>query len=384
MYRQEAAVLKLIKKTIAFFYAKWGKFRWYLKNSQSRKIYRKRSNEYESLINNSTSRDYRVFLFLTPEYGNLGDHLIAKASLQFLREIFPENEILECTMQHWLNDQYGLRKLVKKDDLIFITGGGFIGTLWPTNDLQVRSVLSAFCNNRIFILPHTFFCTNDSEKEKWEKNFKKVVMKCKDLHIYVREQNSYKYLKNLFSDISIDINIAPDMGFYLFNEYNKKNTFKRNNTVGVCIRDDKESAENTENINALLRNIEGKYTMETFSTEFPSHVLNIDDREETLYEIINKIKGYKFVITNRLHGMIFCFLAGTPCLAYDNVSKKISGVHAWIEGSKSVVLLDEGRNFAPEMIDNNESDNDLDVEKKLSGAFVDMSEYILVCVKKNS
>lgn len=376
--------MKLIKKTIVFFTAKWGKFSWYLKNSQSRKRYRKRSSKYESLINNSTSRDFKVFLFLTPEYGNLGDHLIAKASLKFLRELFPENEIFECTMQHWLNDQYGLRKLVKKDDLIFITGGGFIGTLWPTNDLQVRSVLSAFCNNKIFILPHTFFCTNDSEKKKWEKNFKKIVMKCKDLHIYVREKNSYKYLKKLFPDNSIDIKTAPDMGLYLFSEYNKENAFKRNNTVGVCIRDDKESTETPEKIDALLRNIKGKYIMEAFSTELPSHVLNIDDREEALCKIINNIKGYKFVITNRLHGMIFCFLAGTPCLAYDNVSKKISGVHAWIAGSKSVVLLDKDRNFSPEMIDNNESDNDLDVAKQLSGAFVDMSKYILVCIKNNS
>ena len=37
------------------------------------------------------------------------------------------------------------------------------------------------------------------------------------------------------------------------------------------------------------------------------------------------------VITDRLHGMIIAALANTPCLAFDNLSKKVSGVNAWIK-----------------------------------------------------
>ena len=38
----------------------------------------------------------------------------------------------------------------------------------------------------------------------------------------------------------------------------------------------------------------------------------------------------KLIITDRLHGMIFAALAETPCIALDNLSKKVSGVYQWI------------------------------------------------------
>ena len=39
----------------------------------------------------------KVFLIGTPEYGNLGDHLIAFAELQFLRQVYGYDNVVEVT-----------------------------------------------------------------------------------------------------------------------------------------------------------------------------------------------------------------------------------------------------------------------------------------------
>ena len=38
--------------------------------------------------------------------------------------------------------------------------------------------------------------------------------------------------------------------------------------------------------------------------------------------------------------MIFSLLAGTPCLAFDNSSRKVSGVYEWIDGVDGIMCID--------------------------------------------
>ena len=46
---------------------------------------------------------------------------------------------------------------------------------------------------------------------------------------------------------------------------------------------------------------------------------------------LNRIASKELVVTDRLHCMIFCAITETPCIAFDNSNKKISGVYkAWL------------------------------------------------------
>ena len=36
------------------------------------------------------------------------------------------------------------------------------------------------------------------------------------------------------------------------------------------------------------------------------------------------------MITDRLHGMVFSAITGTPCIAMDNVSHKVYGAYQWL------------------------------------------------------
>ena len=62
--------------------------------------------------------------------------------------------------------------------------------------------------------------------------------------------------------------------------------------------------------------------------------------KEITYKKFKEFSGYKMVVTDRLHGMIFATVTNTPCIAFDNVSKKVSGVHAWINQLEYVKLAD--------------------------------------------
>ena len=46
--------------------------------------------------------------------------------------------------------------------------------------------------------------------------------------------------------------------------------------------------------------------------------------------IVNKLKefaGAQLVITDRLHGMVFCYLTNTPCIVFSNYNHKVLGTY---------------------------------------------------------
>ena len=45
---------------------------------------------------------------------------------------------------------------------------------------------------------------------------------------------------------------------------------------------------------------------------------------------LDEISGYDLVITDCLHGMLFCAITGTPCIAVDQISHKVRGEYKWI------------------------------------------------------
>lgn len=70
--------------------------------------------------------------------------------------------------------------------------------------------------------------------------------------------------------------------------------------------------------------------------------------EEDWHKIWNLFKSAKLVITDRLHGMIFCYLTNTPCLVFQNNNHKVRETYEWIKGNKNITLVEE---FSQEKIE---------------------------------
>jgi len=55
------------------------------------------------------------------------------------------------------------------------------------------------------------------------------------------------------------------------------------------------------------------------------------EREHRLRDIWKDFSTAELVITDRLHGMIFAAITGTPCIALDNSTGKIANSYNWIQ-----------------------------------------------------
>ena len=91
-------------------------------------------------------------------------------------------------------------------------------------------------------------------------------------------------------------------------------------------------------------------------------VVTKKNRDECVKSKMNEFASAKIVITDRLHGMIFSAITGTPCIVFGNYNYKVEGTYEWIKYLgyiRFVDTVDEMERVFPELIslDNCEYDN---------------------------
>ena len=274
----------------------------------------------------------RLILIGSPEHQNLGDHAISIAEIEFLKDEFPKYCTVEITGNHFRNGKQFIKKFINKSDIIFITGGGFIGDLWEDEEILVEDIINAFCENKIIIFPQTVYFDSDSKHFNILLN---AINNCNYLTVYCRDFNSYEFIKKNFS---VNVGYYPDM--VLYNRV-KDMGITRNGAL-ICFRDDKECALN--NRNDIIKYVESKCSVKMISTVLDSFV-GINDRNKKIYDLFFTISSAKIFITDRLHAMLFSYLTKTPCIFFDNKSHKVSGVFKWIEKCNYIYYADSYESF---------------------------------------
>lgn len=268
------------------------------------------------------------YLLGTPEYGNLGDHAIAMAEKEFIKDC--KKTVTEITSPTVYYNIKGLKKIIKNKPIL-ITGGGFLGSMWMNEENMVRKIIQEFSNNKIIIFPQTVFYENTEIGQKEKEITFELYKKHKNLHIYAREQRTYNFLKNELH--GIDIKLVPEIVLYM----NKTENINREDKILVCMRNDKEKVENKLIENFLNKqNVKLEYT----ETNLP-YAITEKNRGKELNNKFKQFQTSKLVVTNRLHGMVFAAITSTPCLCMDNLSKKVSGVYEWIKDKEYIKLIDE-------------------------------------------
>lgn len=277
----------------------------------------------------------RIILFNTPEHDNIGDHIITLSELQFLSHRFSDYEIFEVTDIEYLWFGEEIAKYVLDDDIILITGGGFMGSLWLYNgESNVRSIINRFKNNKVIILPQTiYFEDNERGKKELEKSLE-TYKSHENLTIYLREKKSYEFMQSDFSLKKISI-LMPDMA--LFYKITKSNHVRKK-TALICFRKDKESILLEENQKKAENNLMD-IGWHIIRTSMHSEVFSgLNGRKKQVEDKLNEIQSAGLVVTDTLHCMISAVLTGTPCIAFDNLSGKISNVYEWIENLPYIFL----------------------------------------------
>lgn len=266
-----------------------------------------------------------IYLINTPEHGNLGDQMIAIATFKFLNVYFPNNNIVEITHDQFINAKNILKKKVHKNNLILIHGGGYLGDLWEKEQQVFCDIVEIFSENNKIAFPQTIYFLNKEKINYYFQKFKYF----KNLYIVARENSSYDFLKNKFLEAG-KVLLTPDIVLY----HSQIDFKQRREGILFCMRTDKEK---TSDLNDLYNVLLSKYKKVDNTDTVVDYSINCHNREKEVLKKLEQFSKYEVIITDRLHGMIFAYLSKTPCIAFDNVSKKVSGVYKWIENSNCII-----------------------------------------------
>ena len=197
--------------------------------------------------------DTSIILLGSPEHGNLGDHAISVAERLFFKDYFQNKDVVELSGDIYRSNIKYIKKHIKQDDVLFITGGGFLGSLWLNEEEMVRQVIKDFPKNKIFILPQTVFFEDTDEGKKQLKTSKSVYRSHDALYVFARDRNSYDFFCKEVFENDENCFYAPDIVTYLDLE---SQSAPRENKILICMRKDKERCILQEDKEKLYKKIE--------------------------------------------------------------------------------------------------------------------------------
>lgn len=290
------------------------------------------------LNKNLSKNDKKIFVYLSGFYQNLGDMAITYAHETFLKENFSEYKIVMIPSTQTYSTIRWVKKITNKEDIVTIVGGGNMDSSYASLENCRRFIFKMFKNNKIVSFPQTMSFENTPYGNYRLRKTKKSYNSHPNFHVFAREQNSYYNMKNIFTNART-VGLVPDMVLYL----NFVNKFQCERNGALCVfRNDFEKACDFD-LDTIHKLLEEKYgsveDTDTVCVSKDACVYGIYDK--TILDFLKKISSKRLVVTDRLHCMIFCVITGTPCVAFDNSNKKISGVYkAWLDNLNYIKVLE--------------------------------------------
>ncbi len=270
----------------------------------------------------------RLIVFQTPVHSNIGDHAIALAQFSFLNKKCPDFEIIEVNQLIQNDIIKNCRELFNDNDIITLIGGGNFGNQYITEENLRRNVIDNFPSNKIIVFPQTVYYTNDKGGSYELSISQSIFSKHKNLTFDAREKVSYDLMKDYFPQNRIIL--TPDIVL----SYQTNITNNREGAL-VVFRDDEEAVITEVNRNLLISKLDRLFPREVRRTDMHvkgrKRVYTPEFRDEVVSEKFKEFAASKIAITDRLHGMVFALLTGTPCVVLSNYNQKVSGTYEWIK-----------------------------------------------------
>lgn len=294
--------------------------------------------EYSKLMNRLIKSDKRrLFLFLLPEHGNLGDHAIAMAEEGFLKRYFPEYQIICVTANEYFMLQDYITCNVNPQDIIFLQGGGYIGNLWK-NGVNLIEIVKRFPGNIKIMFPNSL-AYRDSYEQNFAsvKNDLKILYQDVNLYIFFRDIGSFQFYKQL--GYGKRCYYFPDIALYLSEMFKSSSAQERNKNVLLCLRQDEEKVMMQEKkVKEFLKEHHLRY--EEKDTHLNRYLPKSEEKQQ-VKNLLNMLYTSRLVITDRLHGLVLSAICGTPCIAFDNSTHKIRYFYEWLKAEDNIFLCEK-------------------------------------------
>ena len=261
----------------------------------------------------------RIFLLNIPSHGNIGDHLISVAEQAFLKEYFPDRQVVPVTSADlFFSIRFALSD-VRNQDILCVTGGGFMGSLYA-EEKRFLTVISRFPDNKIVFFPQSFYYAPSEDRQRRIDRAARVFSAHRNLYVAARDSDSYSLLKNqLMPAAEGRISLVPDIAFFL-----RANFRHAREGVLFCIRNDAESlAANAPLLESLRTAVAGKGLLQRNTDTYVTRSIPVDMEAEEVSLKMDEFSKAQLVVTDRLHGMILAVITQTPVIVLDNSTGKV-------------------------------------------------------------
>lgn len=307
-------------------------------------------------------KDY--VLIDVPNHRNIGDNLIWKGEIEFLKNI-PQKMVYSANMHTYRHCK------VPDDKVILLHGGGNFGDIYlDSYELKV-DVIKNFPNHRIIIFPQTVHFKDEQLLAEQSKLFNKH----RDLVLCARDKVSEQILLKYV--IPEKIKLLPDMAFFIDlsnlqdnsikdrslylkrvdKEINNKYTF---DTIRDFLSTDRNSSHleikdwPTYSMNKFRNNLiakfdalESKVARKLIDIPVISHLVDSDfglnprsNMDRYINMGIHFLNSYDKIATTRLHGLILSILLDKEVGIVDNsYGKNFNFYDTWLKDFDKVTLI---------------------------------------------
>lgn len=271
----------------------------------------------------------KVYILGTPIHTNIGDSAIVLAEKCFLHATgIKDSRIIELTALQLHRDQNFFVRHIRKRNLLCWHGGGNMGNQWLKEENLRRDIMVCFPDNPTIILPQTIYHAPDEVGQLEQKRSVPIYNGKKNLTLVAREQTSYELMGMLYPDTSLIL--TPDIVLSATMETFGVESGDRNGVL-LCMRNDAERSM-TEEDRATVESILSERGLSYRKTDMHSEAaVTKENRSNRVREKMLEFVSTKLVITDRLHGMVFAAITGTPCIVFSNYNHKVRGTYEWIK-----------------------------------------------------
>lgn len=282
--------------------------------------------------------DKKIFLIGTPWHGNIGDQALVIAEKYIINRVASNYKLIEIPSvvynSIWMNF-FDLK--ISKKDIIFLQGGGNLGTLYINEEIFHRSIVQKYPNNKIVIMPMSIFFHNNEFGKNELKKSAMIYNKHKNFTIISRDEVSYNFAKKYFSKVNNIL--APDSVTSL-EDIVSLYDIKRN---GICffLRKDIEKVVKDDSINKIKDFLDKNKINYILSDTANNNSYRIDKtRKKIISSRWKYAQSSRLVITDRYHGVIFAVITHTPVIVFKSFDTKISSGVKWFENLEWVHYVD--------------------------------------------
>lgn len=279
-----------------------------------------------------------IVLFNVPDHNNLGDHAISIGERTFFQDYFPDRQVCEITTKEWsLGGSAQLLRKLPDDALIFFHGGGFLGSLWQWEEDNLCDVVSKLGDRTCIVLPQTLYFSDGVDGQALKDKRISFYASHRNVVFFLRDKRSYDLCRHVLPDNQCYL--FPDTTYYM--DGHPDSSIHRNGVV-FCFRVDQEKTLDDDIKRQVTDVLENFGVPITATDTVIDHNVRPCSRLAAVESKLDQFRHAQLVVTDRLHGLILCAITRTPCLAFNNISKKVQGAYDWVAKDPSLSLVTNG------------------------------------------